>query len=104
MGVALGASHFVEHQISRNLEQPGGELRSRDIAAGAFPNPDENLLGNVLYVRITAEHSSYRPTNQRLVSFDQRLEGVGIAARYQTHQADVFRIISGSRRCFWVGH
>ena len=104
MRMPFRAAHFVEHEITRDLEQPGRELRPRHIAAGAFPHPDENLLGNVFDIRIAPEHSRDGPRDECLMPSDELLERVSVAPRHQTHQADVFRIIPGARRCFWIGH
>src|ERR1041384_1741021 len=98
------AAHFVEHEIACDLEQPRGELRARDVTAGAFPHPNKNLLRNVFDVRIATEHSSDSARDERLVPFDELLERASVAARHQTHQANIFRVIPGARRWFWIGH
>src|SRR5437868_7228213 len=98
MRMALGPPHFVEHEIARDLEQPGCEFCASHVTPGAYPDPNENLLSNVLDIRITAEHSGHCASDEGLMPFDQRLESRGIPLRHQAHQADVFRVISGARR------
>ena len=104
MRMTLGAAHLVEHQIARDLQQPGGELRAGDVPAGAFPHPDKNLLRDVFDIRVAAKHAGDCARDKGLMALDQLFKCGRIAACDQLHQANVFGVILGPRRCFWIGH
>src|ERR1700693_3479018 len=104
MRMTLGAAHFVKHKIARNFQQPGGEFCTRYVSPSASPNPDENLLRDVFHVRIAAKHSRDCAGYERLMALDQLLKGGRVADGDQSHQTDVFGVIPGSSRCFWIGH
>ncbi len=46
-GFAFSSSCFVEDQVACDGHQPGGELGGGFVVFGGFPNPHENLLGDV---------------------------------------------------------
>jgi len=93
MRVTLGTAQFVEHQIARNFQQPGGEFGARDISAGAFSDPDKDLLRDVFHVRVAAQHARHRAGHQSLMPLDELLECAYIALSYQLHESHVFSIL-----------
>jgi hypothetical protein len=104
--VPLSAAQLIEHEITRNLQQPRRELRSRNVAVRAFPHADEYLLGNILHVGVVPEHSPDRAGDQCLVPFDKPFERLHVACRDHLHQPDVLGVAFGRARGRWIfaGH
>src|SRR5204862_8046923 len=100
MRMTLGATHLVEHQIARDLQQPGCELRARDVPARAFPHSDKNSLRDVSDIRVAAKHTGDRSGDQGLMALDPLFKCARTAACDQLHQANVLRLSPGPSRCF----
>jgi predicted HD phosphohydrolase len=92
MRVTLGAAKLVEDQIARNLQQPGREFGSWDVATRAFPDSDEYLLRDVFHVRIAAQHARHRASHQSLVFLDQFFERSSVASADKPHEAHVMSV------------
>ena len=104
--MALGPTQLVEDKVARNLEQPGRELRPRHVAAGAFPDADENLLRDIFDLGIAAQHPRDCSDHERLMACDQFLKCGRISAPDQTHQPYVLRIFIRTARllCGFARH
>jgi hypothetical protein len=85
MRVTLGTAQLVEDQIPCNFQQPGGEFGPRHVSARAFPHPDEDLLRDVLHLRIAAQHARDRAGYQSLMPLDELLECPRIASTHEPH-------------------
>ncbi len=101
MGLAFGAAHLVEYQVARDLEQPGREFGPGNIAAGALPNTNEDLLGDVLDVGIAPEHARHRAGHQCLMPLNQCFKGRRVARRVSV--ASIGHLRHRPRTGRWVG-
>ena len=90
---ATAATGFVENEVSGDCVEPGGEFGGGFVARGAFPDADEDLLGDVVGIVDVSEHSGYGSDDGALVEFDELLEGLDIAVFDLEHElsADIFR-------------
>lgn len=90
---ATAATGFVENEISGDCVEPGGEFGGGFVARGAFPDADEDLLGDVVGIVDVPEHSGYGPDDGALVEFDELLEGLDVAVFDLEHElsADILR-------------
>ena len=95
---ALAAAHFVEDEIPGDREQPGGEFRGGAVARGALPDPDEDLLGDVLGVGGPTQHFGDGADDAELVALDEGFEGALVASFDREHERDVI----GRRIVVWV--
>jgi len=100
--MTLGAAQLVENQIARDFQQPRREFGARDISARAFPDPDKNLLRDVFYVRIAAQHPRHRARHQGLMPFNQFFERAGIALAHQPHEPHVLSVFLRSPLISWI--
>jgi len=94
---ALAAAHFVEHKVSCDGEQPGGEFGGGAVARRALPDPDEDLLGEVLGVGFSAQHFRDGSHDTELMAPDEGLEGPLVTGFDRKHEGDIFR------RCVMAG-
>ena len=90
---AAAATGFVENEISGNRVEPGGELGGGFVARRAFPDADEDLLGDVVGIINVPEHSCHGSDDGALVEFDELLEGLDVAVFDLEHElsADILR-------------
>lgn len=101
----LSPPQFIENQIARDLEEPGGELRPRHVAFRAFPDSDEDLLRDVFDIRVVAQHPRDRSRHQRPVPLDQALQRGRLPRAHRLHQLHVLPISLGAReRGILAGH
>jgi hypothetical protein len=70
-GVARAAADFVQAQISRDGEKPGGEFRGLPVAAPGFPGLEKNILRQVLGLDFVAQRTEDKIHHGLLVFFDQ---------------------------------
>src|SRR4030095_6343469 len=89
MRATLGAAHLVKHEIAGNFQQPRSELRPRNISARAFPDPDKDLLRDILHVGTATQHACDRACHQCLMLFDELLKRMRVAAADKLHQPHV---------------
>jgi hypothetical protein len=82
MRVTFCPPHLIENKVAGNFQEPGRELRPRDVATGASPNANKNLLGDIFDIGVAAKHSGNCARDKRLVSPNQPLKRDRIAARY----------------------
>ena len=95
---ALAAAHFVEDEVPGDREQPGGEFSGGAVTWSTLPDPDEDLLGNILGVGGPAEHFGDGADDAELVALDEGFEGALVARFDREHERDVI-----SRRIIvWV--
>ena len=87
------AAAFIEDEIAQNGEKPGGKLSGGLVAMRAFPDPEENLLGDVVGIIQAAEHAAGRADDHALMHFHQLLKGVHVSFTDTQHQPDVFFIV-----------
>lgn len=90
---ATAATGFVENKISGNGVEPSRELGGGFVARRAFPDADEDLLGDVVSIIDVPEHSGYGANDGALVEFNELLEGPNVALFDLEHElgADIFR-------------
>ena len=86
----------VEHEVARDSEKEGGEFGGGLVSLGGLPEPDEDLLGDILCVWGLVSHLGDGAKHGLLVLFDKASEGRFIAASDQRHQGNVLfvRILS----------
>lgn len=89
---ATTAAGFVEDEITGDGVEPGGEFGGRFVAWCAFPDPNEDLLGNIVGVIHISEHSGHGSNDGALMKFDELLKGPDVAVFDLEHElgADVF--------------
>ena len=90
---AAAATGFVENEVSGDRVKPGRELGGGFVARRAFPDADEDLLGDVVGIIDVPEHSCHGSDDRALVEFDELLEGLDVAVFDLEHElsADILR-------------
>lgn len=86
------APHFVEDQVAGDGEKPGGEFCGGIVAGCALPDSNEDLLGNVLRIRLAAEHLGDRTHDPELVPQNQSLKRLFVALLHVEHEGDIVRL------------
>ena len=71
-----------------NTEQPGGELRAREVILARAINPEENLLRQVL-CRCRVPNHSIEEINQWRPILLQKVEGRSVPRLHVQHELDV---------------
>jgi len=95
---ALASAHFVEDEVPGDREQPGGEFGGGVVAWRTLPDPDENLLGDVLSVGVASQHFGDGADNAELVALDEGFESAFVAGFDREHERDVI----GRRVVVWI--
>ena len=102
MRSTLGAAHLIKHEIARNFQKPGGELRPRNVPTRALPDSDKHLLRDVLDVRTATQHARDCAGHQSLMLFDELLKRMRVAAADKLHQPHVIGIFFRSALVSWI--
>ena len=87
--VARAPADFVEAQIARNGEEPGGELGRALIALARFVNLQEDVLRQIFGFRLVTQRAADKVEQRLLVFFHQFREGRAVAAFHAQHEGGI---------------
>lgn len=87
----VAAAHFIENKVSRDGQEPGGEFGRRVVTRGTLPDADEDLLGDILGVRIPTEHFCDSTDHAELVALHQSLKSRFIPLLHSKHEGNIVR-------------
>ena len=96
---ALAPAHFIEDEIAGDREKPGGEFGRGMVAGRALPDPDKDLLGEILGIRFATQHFCDRAHDAELMPFDEGLERPLVPRFDREHEGDIL----GGGIVIWAG-
>jgi hypothetical protein len=87
--MARAAADFVQAQVARDGEEPGGKFGGAFVAGAGFVNLQKNILRQVLGLDFVAQRAEDEIHHGLLVFFDQFGKGRAVAALHAQHQRGI---------------
>jgi len=96
--MARAAADFVEAQIARDGEKPGGKFGGALVAGAGFIDLQKSVLRDILGFGLVAEGAENKIEERLPVFFDQGRERGAVAAFHTQHQHGIGIRLVGHRR------
>ncbi len=100
--MARAAANFIQTQIARDGEEPGGKLGGALVAGAGFPDLEKRVLRDVLGFGIIAQRAENEVEERLLEFLDQFDKRRAVAAFHTEHQGGIGIGLVGHRRAKFI--